>query len=215
MEISLIEKEFAELNLVFTDLKILEDGKTIHGPLAFQIEGFTDSFEIEIKIPNDYPFHLPSVYETSNRIPRFDKYHVNTDGTLCLGSRRKISEIFSKERSLMGFVKNAVLPFFFSFCYLVENGVRPYGELSHGSAGLLEDYKEFLGLRNKKEVLDFLNYTLLLYQKPKKRLKIKTRERCRCGSKLRFSKCHKKYDLLTAYYSEQELKKDIDSMEKL
>lgn len=217
MEITLIEKEFTELNILFSSLKLIKDKRVISGPLSFEIEGYIDSFDIEIKIPDDYPSSLPTVYETSNRIPKLDLYHVNTNGGLCLGSRRKISEIFSKEPCLLGFIKNTIIPFFYSFCYLVDNGIRPYGELSHGSLGILEDYKELLGLEGKKEVLDFLDYMLLhpFYQKPQRKFKIRTRDLCLCGSKLRFGKCHKKHNNLANYYSKKELEQDRNDIANL
>ena len=217
MVIELIEKQFVELSSLFPSLEINNDKTVITGSLSFEIEGYIDSFDIEITIPEDYPKVLPNVQETSNRIPRIDKYHINPGGTLCLGSRRKIREIFSKEPTLLGFVTKILLPFFYSFCYLIENGVLPYGELSHGSQGLIEDYKEFLNLNNKKEVLDFLKYMLLhpFYQKTQKNFNIRTRNLCLCGSKLRFSKCHKKYNYLADYYSKKEIEKDIEEIAKL
>ena len=217
MVIVLIEKQFAELNSVFTSLKINNDNTIITGSLSFEIEGYIDNFDIEIIIPEDYPKDLPDVRETLNRIPRIDKYHINPNGTLGLGSRRKIREIFSKEPTLLGFVTKILLPFFYSFCYLIENGDFPYGELSHGSQGLIEDYKELLNLNNKKEVLDFLKYMLLhpFYQKTQKNFNIRTRNLCLCGSKLRFSKCHKKYNYLADYYSKKEIEKDIEEIAKL
>ena len=42
----------------------------------------TDSFELEIVIPNRFPRELPVVVETAGRIPRLGEFHVNPDGSL-------------------------------------------------------------------------------------------------------------------------------------
>jgi len=203
-----ILEQFNQVNQLFDDLRFCEDKRVISGPISFDIEGYIGSFDVEIIIPSDYPNSLPSVCEISNKIPRFNKCHVNHNGTLCLGSRRRTKEIFFKEPTLLGFVRNIMLPFFYSFCYRIENGVWPYGELSHGSKGLLEDYKEFLGLTSKQGVINFLDYIIFLYQNPQRRFRIRSRGLCPCGSKLRFNKCHKKFDTLFSYYSLRELEVD-------
>lgn len=45
-----------------------------------------ETFKLRILIPKDFPIVLPSVYELENKIPRDGNYHVNGDGSLCLGN---------------------------------------------------------------------------------------------------------------------------------
>lgn len=133
---------------------------------------------------------------------------------MCLGSRIKVKEIIYKNPTLLGFTNNLILPFLYSFTYLVENGSWPYGELSHGSKGLVEDYQERYGLKNEDDVIDFLQYILHhpFYHPSCSKYVIRSRSLCLCNSGKRFGKCHKKYNYLTEYYSQEEIIEDIVSI---
>jgi hypothetical protein len=222
----LIQNQFEELKKVHKSL-ILEDinddkySHNISGLLSFNYSDneypIKDAFSILIKMPKDYPQLLPVVIENGGRIPKIDKYHINpgTDKSFCLASNRQQQELYSKYPSLLGFVEKLVIPFLYSFRCYVKYKVRPFGELSHGSLGILEDYKITLNLKSKKEVLDFIVYLAVLFKNPDKRFKIKTRSRCHCGSKKRFNKCHIKYDEIIKYYDYEKLKKDYDAISQL
>ena len=221
MEKLLIENQFAELSKKYSGLHLSETTDEdylfiIKGSLLFEVIDekypIADTFDLEIKISKYHPLVLPKVSETTNRIPRINNYHINSDGTFCLASRRKEHELFCKLPSLLGFTENLVIPFLYSFSCYAKYSIRPYGELSHGSQGLLEDYKKLLGFSSKKEVYDFLIYLQSMYKNPKKRAGIRTRERCPCGSKLRFNRCHKRYDEMINYYPEFYLSKDIEDI---
>src|SRR5262245_23130870 len=67
------------------------DGCLLMGRFAFTARSqekreITDTFSLRIQIPSQFPRSLPRVIETAQKIPRNGAYHVNQDGTLCLGS---------------------------------------------------------------------------------------------------------------------------------
>jgi hypothetical protein len=223
---SLIEIQFEELQEIHSNLTLenSNDKKypyNIAGLLSFNYSDnkypIKDAFKILIKIPKDYPSTLPIAIEKGGRIPKTSKYHINPDPdkSFCLASRRQQLEIYSKYPSLLGFVEKLVIPFLYSFRCYVEYQVRPFGELSHGSLGILEDYKRFLNLESKREILDFIMYLIFLCKNPDKRPKIRTRSRCPCGSKKRFNKCHIKYDEILKYYDQKKLTEDYVAIDKL
>src|ERR1700749_4797302 len=50
----------------------------------------TDSFYLQIDIPAGFPREVPEVTETGGRIPRHGEFHVNENGSLCLGSHLRL-----------------------------------------------------------------------------------------------------------------------------
>ena len=186
----LLMKHYSQLCETFSGLGLNEneDGRfTIAGNLGFTVthDGKTveDDYDIEIIVPTDYPDNHPTVKETGNRIPRDKDNHVYpTNGTLCLGAPLAVKRTFAKQRNLLWFVKEQVVPFLFSHSYKQEYGVMPFGELRHGSEGILDYYKELFSVKDDWIVLGLLkiladdNY--------------KGHTLCPCGSNQKLRHCH-------------------------
>ena len=60
----------------------------------------TDAFLLRIRVPHGFPRELPAVFETGSRIPIGGEYHVNPDGSLCLGSRLRLLWKLGQEPTL-------------------------------------------------------------------------------------------------------------------
>ena len=121
-------------------------GPTVRGTVGFTMEHndrtVVDEFDIELRIPSDYPDSPPIVYETTNEISsNFD--HVFMDGHLCLGAPVEVRAKFSQERSLLSFLDEQVIPFLFMYSYQRDYGEFPFGERSHGVSGIVEYYAEY------------------------------------------------------------------------
>ncbi len=150
-------------------------------PLSF-IWFFSDIFVIDFN-PGDYPQNPPTVKETGNRIPKDKDNHVYpVDGTLCLGVPLAVKRTFAQQRNLLWYVRKQVVPFLFSHSYKREHGVMPFGELRHGSEGILDYYKELFTIEDDWSVLGLLkiladdNY--------------KGHTLCPCGSNQKLRHCH-------------------------
>ncbi len=134
------------------------DGKNlIHNPDQQDKEKYKNTFvkdvyEIKIDLSNY------KIYEMGNRINRTSDNHINSDGSCCLG-------LFDKQfKSLIGFIKFRVLPFFVWHGYKSKyNKTPPWGEWSHGEQGL----KEFK--QAKKD--------------------LGRNDPCLCGSGIKYKKC--------------------------
>jgi hypothetical protein len=182
----LVKAHYAELSGQYPDLVLeyKEGTWVIKGSLDFcatyEKIKIKESFQVEILISRKYPEILPIARETGGIIPR--TFHRYEDDTLCLGAPSAIKIKFSEKPSLLGFVDNLLIPFLFSFSYWKENGVMPYGELSHGGKGLTEYYTNYFGVHSESVILAFLAMLALD--------KYRGHHDCPCGSGQIIRQCH-------------------------
>jgi hypothetical protein len=145
--------------------------------------GIQDSFALEIIVPKEFPRDLPKVTETGGKIPRNGDYHVNPDGSLCLGSPLGLLVKTSKAPSLSGFANNCLVPYLFAISRKLQTGgPLPFGELAHGAKGLFADYAHLFRLKTSKQV----SYALTLLGMKKRRA---NKLPCPCGCGIRLGRC--------------------------
>jgi len=166
-------------------LRTKEDGSyVVGGTLGFQATyaGHTveTDYDIEIGIPTDYPASVPTVQETGGRIPR--DFHKMEDGVLCLGAPLEIRMKFAEDRSMLGFIERQLVPYLFGHACFERDGTMPFGELGHGSAGVLAFYKDLFGVQDDLAALRLLRVLADDdYRGPMP---------CPCGSGLKLRHCH-------------------------
>jgi len=142
-----------------------------------------DSFALQIDVPKAFPRDLPKVTETDGRIPRTGDFHVNPDGTLCLGSPLSLLLKISKSPSPSGFAENCLVPYLFAVSHKLKfGGPLAFGELAHGSRGLLADYSSLFGLEHPERA----RYALQLLGMKKRRA---NKLPCPCGCGIRLGRC--------------------------
>lgn len=85
-----VARQMAALQRRHPDLALIRRGSgrlVVGGTLGFVMghEGRTveDEFDVELRIPPDFPASPPNVYEVAGRLDGFD--HLFEDGRLCLG----------------------------------------------------------------------------------------------------------------------------------
>jgi hypothetical protein len=182
----IIADQFTELVKKYSGLLLLQKGGvfTITGLLSFSAKFnanlLTDEYSIEIRIPNDYPDSLPSVFEMGNRIP--NDFHKNPDKSLCLGAPLALRRTFLNNPSLIGFIENCIIPHLYLCSYKSEFGLLPYGELSHGWQGILEYYQNMFKVFDEWKVLRMLKFLI--------ESDYRAHSRCPCGSRKRLRECH-------------------------
>lgn len=140
-------------------------------------------FDVRIKISSKYPKIPPIIFETGKEIPKEPDWHINRDGSCCVGPNAKIFRKLDNKISIIGWLENIVMPFFFDQVHKLENGEYRGKEYSHGSYGLIEDYKEWWNLESEEEVIVKLKLITNWVKYPRN-------EKCFCGSELKFKKCH-------------------------
>ena len=183
---SRIESDFAELSERFRGLNLVfaSGGIFVQGVLGFSAQYggvvMADSYTIEIGIPHSYPSVPPNIRECGDRVPK--EFHTGEDGLLCLGSSLDVKMKFDANPTLLGYVTELVIPYFFSFSCWEKYGVMPYGELPHGGEGILNYYCELFNTPSHLAVLNLL--ALLATESYRGHIA------CPCGSGLRLRKCH-------------------------
>lgn len=146
-------------------------------------EQITDYYHLRICVPLFFPREIPTVYEIQGRIPRNGSYHVNPDGSLCLGSRLRMLWKLAKTPTLEGFAEKCLVPYLFAVSHkLTHGGDFLFGELAHGSPGELTDYINLLGLETAEQARTALRY---LGMKKRKANKLP----CICGCGKRLGRC--------------------------
>lgn len=140
-----------------------------------------DAFDLEIDVPAAFPKDLPRVTETGSRIPRDGEHHVNpSDDTLCLGSPLGLLFKLSADATLNGFAETCLVPYLHAVSYkLRHGGPFPFGELAHGTPGVLTDYRSLFGLREDDQAIEVIR---LLGMKKRRANKLPCP--CRCGYRL-------------------------------
>lgn len=162
-----------------------DDGSlTARGALAFSANyadkgAIEDTYSVDIFMPAKNSTALPTAKETGGRIKDF---HVNQDGTLCLGALVEIRRRRLQDSSLRGFIEGLVIPFLYSFSYKEKYNSLPFDDLPHGGEGTLKYYREFFKVDSNLSVIEFLRIlTMDNY---------KGHFICPCGSGLKMRSCH-------------------------
>ncbi|MBK8091525.1 MAG: hypothetical protein IPK32_05950 [Verrucomicrobiaceae bacterium] len=106
-----------------------------------------------------------------------------TDGSLCLGSPIGLLKKLARSPTLVGFAEHCLIPYLYAISHkLIHGGPLLFGELAHGSPGMLADYINIFRLKNPYQVREAL---LLLGMKKRRANKLP----CPCGCGLRTGKC--------------------------
>lgn len=206
----ILQQQVSELTAVYKGLKSVTEQVTgtvvLSGTLLFKasftgLETITDSFNIELTIPSNFPDDLPMVRETGGRIDA-GYNHLLRDGTLCLSVPIEQRRILLKDPTLLSFVNRLLIPYFYGYCFFKEHGHHPFGEAVHSSEAIVNYYVDTLGLNDQLTALKLISF---LFEHG-----YRSRYDCPCGSGRRVRNCHGA-DLLEIYnaHNKQSLREDF------
>lgn len=203
-------REFAEVTDKYDGLTRLVEGKTevvLSGNLVFEADApglplISESFEVELSIPPDYPQHLPSVREIAGKLdPKFE--HLYPNGQFCLAVPVEERRLFNAMPSMLGFVDNLVIPYLYSYCHHLQYGTYPFGDRSHGYAGIVNHYQDMLGIVDEFKILALL-VGLLNHG-------YHGHHSCACGSGKAVRRCHGEHiQLLMHTHTKETLRADFE-----
>jgi hypothetical protein len=156
------------------------------GELRFRVtgpEGVTieDSYEVELRVPADFPPRTPTAQETGGRIG--PAYHKREGGLLCLGAPTELRIRLVTSPTLLAFVERVLIPYLFGHSYYTVHGKMPFGELEHGTAGLLQHFAGLFGVADRAAARGFVRAASL-------RRRVANKMPCPCGSRRRLGRCH-------------------------
>jgi len=143
----------------------------------------THRFRLSITVPRTFPLEPPAVFELDGAIPRTPDYHVNGgDGSLCLGSPLALMAALQSSADLADFLSACLRPFLYAVAVkLVQGGDFVFGELLHGSAGVVQDLAARLAIPESAVM-----YALSLLGMRKR---VANKCQCPCGSGRRLGTC--------------------------
>ena len=148
-----------------------------------------DSYKLEIIVSEKFPQALPLVKEIGGKIPRTGEYHVNKDGSLCLGSPLRLLEKIYNFPTLSGFANKCLVPYLYAVsCKKENNADFAFGELAHGNSGIINDYKNLFNLAKHSQVEQAILLLGMRERTANKRL-------CPCGCQKRLGKCSFRHKL--------------------
>lgn len=136
-------------------------------------------FNIELVVPDLFPESHPQVWEVDGQIP--EDHHCFTNGSFCLGSTVEVR--LAARQGLVCFFDQLVLPYLYGFAHFESFGEMPFGERSHGQAGLIEAYEDLHDLHGEMMVTRFLWLCSIWPHKS-------AQQPCFCGSNKRLVDCH-------------------------
>jgi len=143
----------------------------------------TDQFRLQIDIPAAFPREIPEVTELDGRIPRQGSYHVNGNGTFCLGSHLRLLLKLNANPTLGGFANDCLVPYLYAISHKLTNGGKLiFGELEHYGPGMLEEYVQLFGVPSAVHA----KYTLMLLAMKKR---MANKRQCPCGCYSRLGRC--------------------------
>jgi hypothetical protein len=141
----------------------------------------TDSYEVSLRIPKAYPSELPVVHETGGLIPK--NFHKLEGNALCLGSPFSLWLLTKQNPSLLNFIERVVIPYLYAYSLHKAGEAMPFGELKHGSAGLIDDLGEMIGASDSRTAAAYVQAIM-------RKKRIANKRPCPCGSGSRLGRCH-------------------------
>jgi len=146
-------------------------------------EKIEDCYKLEIIVPGKFPRALPKVKEIGDKIPKDGNFHINPDGTLCLGSPLSLLKKIYIFQNLNGFINKCLVPYLYAVSLKLRNGGSfVFGELAHGDQGIVDDYSELLGLTNRSQIAQAFH--LLGVKK-----RVANKRPCPCGCRKKLGAC--------------------------
>ena len=143
--------------------------------------GVIERFDIEISIDLRFPDEVPTVRAVDKRIPATPDYHINTDGTACVGVPEEWL-VIRPDASFATFMAGPVRSFFIGQALVLRGEPWPIGERAHGTAGAVEAFGELVGFTKLPELREALRML--------KRSFVAGHLNCPCGSGKKLRNCH-------------------------
>ena len=152
---AIIQKEFAEISSKYVKLhepEKIDNIWQICGEYdVIDPNGYCwDTYSIKIIIPHQFPYVLPTLFETSGKIEQTDKWH-NVLGC-CLSTEAIMYRELGLPISLVKWLDRFVYDFLANHVIKTRENNYAKGEFSHGTEGIIEGYYEVFTTNDAKIV---------------------------------------------------------------
>ena len=188
MEKLMVKKQIQEFLIEQRDMSLVDEIKTTytlqgnyHFAAIWNEISYRKDYKLKVVISGDFPLTMPKIYCCDNS---FDNYsHLNLDKSFCLGVIIDNYLKLQHSPTILNFFKLLVDPYLYSFEFVKEFGIMPFGERPHGINGVLEFYKEYFEEQDTEKCKQILKYVVENRQ-------YRGHHSCPCGSGLSLRKCH-------------------------
>lgn len=183
------ENDISSVPELFNKLSIEEENEEqfLKGSLDI-IDGtgkLWDTYEVEIKDSESYPYAFPRLYETNNAFPKNADWHVYENDFSCCVDVTPNEIIICKEGlNVVDYIKQYAIPYFANQTYRIREGYYLYGEYSHGILGRLEFYQSKLKAKNPTELIKMFDLIIKDYNPDRTAY-------CPFCHKEKFRRCHR------------------------
>jgi len=168
---------------------------------------YWDTYNIEIRHCDNFPFHFPIVHETGGKIPRILDWHIKPhDGSCCITVPIKEVLYCKNGITIIQFIEDHVIPYFFNQTYRKTEGVYANGEYGHGVFGKIDFYVELFETDKMNELVNMLKKCIFL------KGNLNKKSSCICGSKMRMRKCHQDIYQVTKTINIKMLNDDLQQI---
>lgn len=167
---------------------------TLVGQFGFELAPhgkpvITDWYTLRIEIPLGKADALLGVFEEGGRLRKDPDEHINSDGSLCLGSPLRLRLLMRESNGLVSFLERCLVPFLYAATWRSQGNVGyPFQELPHYGPGLIEDYGSLIGIHGQRPI----SIALKLLST---RRRVANKRQCACGSRKRLGACQCRYRL--------------------
>lgn len=156
---------------------------TADPPPGTKADRITDSYQLRIQLPPEFPKAVPQVWEIGGKIPPRAHFHINQNATICLGTPLELLLRITEAPTILGFIDRCVIPYLYAASHKLHTGEDfIFGEYAHGSPGIIDSYVRLFELTSAEQVQTALKYLTM-----KKRVANKLPCACECG--LRQGRC--------------------------
>lgn len=174
---------------IFSKLSIVDEkeGRFLKGVLdIIDSKGKVwDSYQVEIKSSENYPFSFPKLYEINNAFPKNADWHVYENDTSCCIDVPMSEIIICKNGlNIINYIKQFAVPYLANQSYRIREGYYLYGEYSHGIKGRIEYYQSILKANNLKQLVEMFSLIINDYNPDRRAL-------CPFCHNEKFRKCHR------------------------
>jgi hypothetical protein len=183
------ESDILPVPEIFNKLKVVEDNEErfLKGSLDV-VDGtgkIWETYEVEIKGSESYPFAFAKLYETNNAFPKVADWHVyESDSSCCVDVTPNEVIICKEGLKVTDYIKQYAIPYLANQTYRIREGYYLYGEYSHGILGRIEFYQSKLKAKSPMQLLQLFDLIIKGYNPDRRAI-------CPFCRKEKFRRCHR------------------------
>lgn len=141
-----------------------------------------ETYVVEITLLPTFPASLPILVETGKKIERSAEWHVNENGSCCVGTEARQHYLLNGKNTLLNWVQLLAVPYLANHRLRTLSASYANGERSHGVKGIREEYEDIFTNRGDISLQEFMLMTI-------GNVSLANNSPCFCGSGKKYKRC--------------------------